>query len=218
MKYAIGILAAFLAMLSVSFAQEYILFYGNGCPDCAKVEQYFKENAITKKFDVKKEEVFFNKRNLKEFNGYLTKHELTYDKITLPFLIITSGQDCNYINGDQNVIEYFSGKLAQIKAAACKNTVGTGTASSTEKTLKQRLSFFGVMLPAAISDSINPCAFAVMLLLLSTILSKHRSKRKTILAGALFSLAVFLTYLAMGIGLFSALATATNTYVLKLIV
>jgi len=53
------------------------------------------------------------------------------------------------------------------------------------------------MLPAAISDSINPCAFAVMLLLLSTILSRHKSRRKTLLSGAFFVLAVFISYLAM---------------------
>ena len=35
-------------------------------------------------------------------------------------------------------------------------------------------------MPAAIADSINPCAFAVMLLLLTAILSKHKNK-KTIL-------------------------------------
>ena len=64
-------------------------------------------------------------------------------------------------------------------------------------TLKQRVAFFGVMLPAALSDSINPCAFAVMLLLLSSILTKHKSKKKTILACGMFSLAVFLTYLGM---------------------
>jgi cytochrome c biogenesis protein CcdA len=74
------------------------------------------------------------------------------------------------------------------------------------------------MLPAALSDSINPCAFAVMLLLLSTILSKHKSKRKTILSGMMFALAVFVSYLAMGIGLFSALASSSNTFVLKLVV
>jgi cytochrome c biogenesis protein CcdA len=53
------------------------------------------------------------------------------------------------------------------------------------------------MLPAALSDSINPCAFAVMLLLLSAILSKHKSRRKTLLSGVLFVLAVFISYLAM---------------------
>lgn len=122
MKYVIGILAGFVAMISVGFAQGYILFYGNGCPHCAKVEEYIKDNQIAKKFDLEQKEVFFNKTNLNEFNGYLEKHNLTYDKIGVPFLIITSGADCNYINGDTNIIEYFSGKLAQITAAACKDT------------------------------------------------------------------------------------------------
>jgi len=113
-------------MLSVSIAQEYILFYGNGCPHCAKVEQYIKDNKIAQKFDLKQKEVFYNAVNLKEFNGYLEKHKLTYDNIGVPFLVITSGADCDYINGDTNIIEYFSGKLAQITAANCKDTTFSG--------------------------------------------------------------------------------------------
>jgi len=74
------------------------------------------------------------------------------------------------------------------------------------------------MLPAALADSINPCAFAVMLLLLSSILTKSGSRKKAILSGLLFALAVFISYFAMGLGLFSALATSQNTFVLKIIV
>lgn len=111
-----------MGIMSVSMAQEYILFYGNGCPHCAKVEAYIKDNKIGKQFDLKQKEVFYNKKNLNEFNGYLEKHNLTYDKIGVPFLIINSGADCNYINGDMNIIDYFSGKLSQIAAAACKDT------------------------------------------------------------------------------------------------
>ncbi len=218
MKYVIGIVVAFIAMISVSSAQEYILFYGNGCPHCAKVEQYIKDNTLTQQFDLTQKEVFFNKKNLDEFNGYLQKHALTYDKIGVPFLIINSWTDCDYINGDTNIIEYFSWKLAQITAATCKDTALSGDLQPIEKSFKQRLAFFWVMLPAAISDSINPCAFAVMLLLLSTILTRHKSRKKTLLAWGLFALAVFLTYLAMGVGLFSALATSNNTFILKLVV
>lgn len=97
-------------------------------------------------------------------------------------------------------------------------TTLSGTAATTDISLSKRLSFFWVMLPAAISDSINPCAFAVMLLLLSTILSKHKSRRKTILSGVMFAFAVFVTYLAMGIWIFSALGSLTNTFYLKLVV
>jgi hypothetical protein len=38
------------------------------------------------------------------------------------------------------------------------------------------------MIPAALSDSINPCAFAVMLLLLTSILSKTENKKKALLS------------------------------------
>jgi|GEM_PF-1322657 len=131
-----------MGMVGVNFAQEYILFYGNGCPHCAKVEDYIKDNKITKQFDLTQKEVFFNKKNLNEFNGYLEKHKLTYENIGVPFLIITSGADCNYINGDKNIIEYFSGKLASITAAACKDTALSGGMQPIEKSLKQRLSFF----------------------------------------------------------------------------
>ena len=74
------------------------------------------------------------------------------------------------------------------------------------------------MIPAALADSINPCAFAVILLLLSSILIETKDRKKALLAGFLFALAVFLSYLAMGLGLFSALATATNTVIIKWIV
>jgi glutaredoxin len=100
------------------------LFYGNGCPHCTAVDSYFKEQNIQKLFDVEKKEVFYHKKNLEEFNAHLAQHGLSYDKIGVPFLIITSGDDCNYINGDVNIIEYFSGKLAH-QLATCKDTTFT---------------------------------------------------------------------------------------------
>ena len=224
MKYLLWLLFSLIAITSVGFAQEYILFYGNGCPHCAKVQAFIKENNISKTFDLDQKEVFYNTTNRAEFNGYLAKHNLDYDKIGVPFLIINSGSECNYVNGDTNIIDYFSGKLAQVKAAACKDTALTestwlsGNYLSNDLSRGNRLKFFGIMLPAALSDSINPCAFAVMLLLLTTILSKHKSRRKTLRAGILFAAAIFLTYLWMGIGLFSALANANNTYIIKLCV
>jgi len=38
------------------------------------------------------------------------------------------------------------------------------------------------MLPAALADSINPCAFAVMLILLSTIIVETNRKRRAVFA------------------------------------
>jgi cytochrome c biogenesis protein CcdA len=49
-------------------------------------------------------------------------------------------------------------------------------------------------------------------------LSRYKSKKKALFAGLLFALSIFISYFAMWLGLFSALATMTNTFVLKLIV
>jgi cytochrome c biogenesis protein CcdA len=38
------------------------------------------------------------------------------------------------------------------------------------------------MMPAALADSINPCAFAVMLILLSTIIVETKKKKRAIFA------------------------------------
>lgn len=80
------------------------------------------------------------------------------------------------------------------------------------------LKFLGVMVPMAIADSINPCAFAVMLLLLSTIFSKSKSRKRTILAGLLFSLAIFISYFLIGIGVFKLLGTTAVTQGFKRVI
>lgn len=84
--------------------------------------------------------------------------------------------------------------------------------------LKDRLDFFWILVPAAIWDSINPCAFAVMFILLSSILREQWSKKTVILAWALFTLSVFISYMAMWLWLYKALASTNSVFYLKLVV
>lgn len=90
--------------------------------------------------------------------------------------------------------------------------------SHADKPFSERLRFFAVLVPAAIADSINPCEFAILLILLSSILTKHKSYKKMYLAGFLFTIAIFISYFAMWVWLYRALAFAQWTYYLKLIV
>ena len=223
-------------------AQDYILFYGNGCPHCQKVEKFFEENKIAEKFWTVSKEIYFNKNNLKELQWYLKKLNLDSNQIWIPFLVINQKDECTYINWDWPIIEFFDKKLDQSCSTSwcnetsckctnepcneqncqwlkCESTTLTNTWNQWSfSTTADRWRFFGVMLPAALSDSINPCEFAVMLLLISSILTKTKSRRKALLSWWLFVLAVFLSYFGMWIGLFTALAWAQNTYLIKLIV
>lgn len=219
-----------------TYAQDYILFYGNGCPHCAKVEEYFKDNKVSDKFDLVSKEVYFNKKNLTEFQSYLKKLNLESSQIWVPFLVINSENECSYINWDESIIDFFQKKMEvscshsgcdqktcneeNCKWLKCEwhTLTNSWVVQETKSELKERLKFLWIMLPAALSDSINPCEFAVMLLLLSTILTKTRSKRKALLSWFLFILAVFISYFSMWLWLFSALANATNTDLIKRIV
>lgn len=59
----------------------------------------------------------------------------------------------------------------------------------------------GAVLFTAVIDSINPCAIGVLILLVSTMLSGKKSRRRMLEVGSVYIAAVFATYLAAGIGL-----------------
>jgi cytochrome c biogenesis protein CcdA len=58
---------------------------------------------------------------------------------------------------------------------------------------------------AGLVDGINPCAFTVIILLISYLLLQFKSRRHIILVGTLYILTVFITYFLIGLGLFEIL-------------
>jgi len=63
-----------------------------------------------------------------------------------------------------------------------------------------------VLLSAAI-DSINPCAIGVLILMVSVVLGSKGSTGRLLKLGGLYILAIFVTYLAAGLGLIYLLAS-----------
>jgi cytochrome c biogenesis protein CcdA len=74
-----------------------------------------------------------------------------------------------------------------------------------------------VVIAAAAVDSINPCEFAVLILLLTTILLSA-NRKKALYAGLAFSLAIFISYFLMGLGLYSAIQASGLTRTFYIIV
>lgn len=62
-----------------------------------------------------------------------------------------------------------------------------------------------MIIPTSAADSINPCAFAVMILLLSSILKQQKSKLTVFLSGLLFTLSIFISYSLMWLWIMSAI-------------
>src|SRR3989338_4292679 len=59
----------------------------------------------------------------------------------------------------------------------------------------------GIILGAALVDSINPCVFGVLIFLLAFMTRVFKSRHRMLLGGLWYSLVVYLTYLALGFGI-----------------
>lgn len=79
----------------------------------------------------------------------------------------------------------------------------SATAASSEASIAERFGSFSVLAIAAagLLDGINPCAFTTIIFFISYLALVGRGKRDVLMVGIAFTLAVFLTYLLMGLGL-----------------
>ncbi|MAE42620.1 hypothetical protein CMO93_02525 [Candidatus Woesearchaeota archaeon] len=70
----------------------------------------------------------------------------------------------------------------------------------------------GIVVAAALADSINPCVFGVLIFLLAYMVTVFKNKLKMLLAGFIYTLVVYATYLLIGLGIF---AVAQSTGIVK---
>jgi cytochrome c biogenesis protein CcdA/glutaredoxin len=76
-------------------------------------------------------------------------------------------------------------------------------------TLAEGLTIPAIIIAAAI-DSVNPCTFAVLVLLLGTLIVAQRKGKKGLVlkAGLAFTIAIYISYFLLGIGVFTAIQAA----------
>lgn len=85
---------------------EIILFYGDGCPHCAIVEEYVSKNGIEAKVPFVKKEVYKNQQNSADLMERARACDMSTGSIGVPFL--WDGEKC--LTGDKDIIEFFSAK------------------------------------------------------------------------------------------------------------
>ena len=88
---------------------DIILFYGDGCPHCALVEEYINQNGIEAKITFSKKEVYNNKQNADDLVAKARVCGMPTDSVGVPFL--WDGSTC--FLGDRDIIEFFRSKIAE---------------------------------------------------------------------------------------------------------
>jgi len=97
-------------LLLSSIENKIIFFYGEGCPHCANVEEFLKENGVEDKIQFEKKEVYNDRGNAKLLI-LVAKRKCGFkeNEIGVPFL--WDGENSKCTVGDQPIIDYFKEKI-----------------------------------------------------------------------------------------------------------
>ena len=86
---------------------QIILFYGDGCPHCALLEEHIKENKFDEKIAFSQKEIYNNRANAKELEEKAKICGIPTDSIGVPFL--WDGEKC--LIGDEDIVNFFKQKI-----------------------------------------------------------------------------------------------------------
>mgnify|MGYP001599578015 CR=1 FL=1 len=183
-----------------------VLIYAPGCPHCEALNGYLTNLAKTYDIRMKYVNALTNQTAAK---AYLSSYNVTpayWDSIPILFTNNT------YCVGDTTCMDFLSRNIVGFAAKGVPaRNVGSGTLG--------RLTILEIT-GLALVDSVNPCAFMVLIFLLSTLFLRDPTKRKRILWGGIsFALGIFTFYIIVGIlllfGIKAALAVTNlkNVYI-----
>ena len=187
---------------------DIVIYVGDGCPHCAKLEEHIEDNDYDEIFDIEFKEVYHDPANAKEMGEVADHFGIDLFDRGVPFTVTSTG----YYIGDKPAEEFLDDKYdAWVLANSGEedpDDSGSGEGDDFDPTTtdSEKQLTIPLLIGAALVDAINPCAFAVLIILLTTILAGG-VKRRALYAGLLFSLAIFLSYLAMGLGLYKAISS-----------
>jgi cytochrome c biogenesis protein CcdA len=205
MKKQIGLVlatAVFLGSLTVPVAAEtpenstekhLLLFISPSCPHCQEVEDFLNENPQL--------DLTVHKYRASVNTGLFANYTQAYEvPQRLRGSVPSAFMGEEYRVGSQPVIQ-----MIESKTSSNETIPKPDLSDKLEKTQQkqensgQKLTLIGVT-GLALVDAVNPCALAVLIILLTSILSQNPDKKKEALkSGLSFSAAVLFAYLTMGL-------------------
>lgn len=190
------------------------IFYGQGCPHCAKAMAFL--DGLESKYPalkVHKHEIYFDEQERGLFIDISKRFNKEVEGVPTVFIgseVIVGFSDLIATQIEQEINTCLNSGCEDPLDEPVddpETDLGAGNSSFTEDPsgteFRQSITLPAVISAAAV-DAINPCAFAVLIILLTTVLAS-KNKKRALLSGFAFSISIFISYFLMGIGLYSAI-------------
>lgn len=174
---------------------QHRLYWSNGCPHCALVEEYLEKNDLYHKFCIESLEVSQSKEHIDMFVNDLTERGEDATRLGVPAMVVGD----EVIRGDRPIITYFENLQAENPDLPDCNPEPSDDTNEAVQLPTDNLFWFVV--GGSLVDAINPCAFAVLIILLTKVLI-DKNKKRVLLSGGAFALAIFIAYMLMGLGIY----------------
>ena len=186
------------------------VFYGEGCPHCAQLHAFIdkiKVNYPTLK--VEYYEVYFNNTDRSLFENISKAYNSSVQGVPTLFI-----NDKMVVGFNTEIGKNIENEIKYCTENVCENPILRVNENSEKP---ENILTIPLVITAALVDSINPCAFAVLIILMTAVLSIHE-KKKALLFGISFTISIYISYLLMGLGILSVLQFAGVTTIFYMIV
>lgn len=196
------------------------VFYGKGCPHCAALDSMLKDiEADFPKLVIRRYEVYFDDANRISFEDMAASYGASVQGVPTVFI-----DDRMIVGYSSSLGATIIGEIERCSHETCPDPARRITGSETmiiegdkspledsgRMQTKAALTLSAVVAAAAV-DAINPCAFAVLIILLTSVLTAG-TRRRALMAGLAFTASIYISYFLMGLGLYSAIAASGRTH------
>ena len=206
------LLILFLAVCLKAFPEkqgplDVVLFYSPSCKACLSIKQEllpklkytYKEAVRITYLNTREEE------NLKKLLAVSSR--LGIERSTVPSVLCAD----NLLIGKGAITENLPGIIDEYLNSGVELLVPSGFDRSIIEDKFRSFSLF-TLLAAGFLDGFNPCAFTVIVFFISFLTFYGYRKKELIAIGSSYVLAVFITYLLIGLGLFGFLYSFKHFY------
>ncbi len=192
-------------------------FYGSDCKLCSELNSFIQK--LESKYPtltINKYEVYYNKSNWMLLDNYFDAYDVSSQKQGVPVVFLSN----TYFIGPKSIKNFLESSILSNKDQECpslqkKATLGI-VGEKSPKNLIEALTFFTVT-GHAIVDGFTPSALAVILIMLMILLTLTERK-KILLSGSFFIIAVFIATFLFGIGLLNISKLTRASYFFSMVI
>jgi cytochrome c biogenesis protein CcdA/glutaredoxin len=189
-------------------------FYGDGCSHCEKVKPLIADLRVKyPELDIRMLEVYHNTTNQETFARMSRQYGISNTGVPAMFIGTTAMVgDADIKNRLESTILAEKERIASCTTTTPATVTIPDPGCSTDTT---RITV-PLVIASALIDSINPCAFSVLIFLLISIVALE-NRRRILMVGGVYIAAVFIFYLLSGFGLFTLVSLSGFSRALSLI-